>query len=358
MWRRRGGAALGLSQQRRTEDADDGQVEQDAQDQGADRPLERGCGPLSHEERPARHHVGDHAFHLEVCAHHGADVEELVAVADVVEAARGQPLWEVGGKQEAGEAGEEEVVTVTAEGVTGAAATAAAEEDPVEQRSRVEDEGDHEGSRPQNFAPLWELQLQEPGVAGQAGAEDTVSHCNGDKVLLQPAVHPAVGDDVVTVADGTTQAVEAERSVVEEVADVSGLRGHGAEGVGAAGGEGVNADEQHVDQQWPGVAVAQEVEHGAEHAEAPQEVPGRQEVGPDVDCLIGHLEAAEDAVQRRALRVPVARDDAVLPEHLRHLVDIIEAGQLDAQHVSWQPDGAPPPLAHLDEPCPAALAAH
>lgn len=40
---------------------------------------------------------------------------------------------------------------------------------------------------------------------------------------------------------------------------MSGLRGHGAEGVGAAGGEGVNADEQHVDQQGPGVAVAQEV---------------------------------------------------------------------------------------------------
>lgn len=32
----------------------------------------------------------------------------------------------------------------------------------VEQRSRVEDEGDHKGSRPQNFAPLRELQLQEP----------------------------------------------------------------------------------------------------------------------------------------------------------------------------------------------------
>lgn len=48
---------------------------------------------------------------------------------DVVEAARGQPLREVGGKQEAGEAGEEEVVTVTGEGVTGAAAAAAAEED-------------------------------------------------------------------------------------------------------------------------------------------------------------------------------------------------------------------------------------
>lgn len=43
-----------------------------------------------------------------------------------------------------------------------------------------------------------------PGVAGQAGAEDTVPHCDGDKVLLQPAVHPAVRDDVVAVADGAT----------------------------------------------------------------------------------------------------------------------------------------------------------
>lgn len=78
-----------------------------------------------------------------------------------------------------------------------------------------------------------------------------------------------------SLAVSPTQTVEAERSVVEEVADVSGLRGHGAEGVGAAGGEGVNADEQHVDQQGPGVAVAQEVQRGAEHAEAPQEVPAK-----------------------------------------------------------------------------------
>lgn len=72
-----------------------------------------------------------------------------------------------------------------------------------------------------------------------------------------------------------TEAVEAERSIVEEVADVSGLWGHGAEDVSAAGGEGVNADEQHVDQQRPGVAVAQEVHGGAEQEEPPQEVPAR-----------------------------------------------------------------------------------
>lgn len=70
-----------------------------------------------------------------------------------------------------------------------------------------------------------------------------------------------------------TETVEAERSVIKEIADVAGLWGHGAEGVGTAGGEGVNADEQHVDQQGPGVAVREEVQSGAEDEEAPQEVP-------------------------------------------------------------------------------------
>lgn len=70
-----------------------------------------------------------------------------------------------------------------------------------------------------------------------------------------------------------TQTVEADGSVVEEVADVAGLWGHGAESVSTAGGEGVDADEQHVHQQRPRVAVRQEVHGGAERKETPQEVP-------------------------------------------------------------------------------------
>lgn len=70
-----------------------------------------------------------------------------------------------------------------------------------------------------------------------------------------------------------TETVETERSVIKEVADVARLWGHGAEGVGTAGGEGVNADEQHVDQEGPGVAVREEVQSGAEDEEPPQEVP-------------------------------------------------------------------------------------
>ena len=39
-------------------------------------------------------------------------------------------------------------------------------------------------------------------------------------------------------------------------------------------------------------------------------------MSPDVDGLVGELEAAQQAVLGGALGVPVARDDAVLPEHL------------------------------------------
>lgn len=47
----------------------------------------------------------------------------------VVEAPWGQPLREVGGKQETGEEGKEEVVTVTGQGVARAAASPAAQKD-------------------------------------------------------------------------------------------------------------------------------------------------------------------------------------------------------------------------------------
>lgn len=47
---------------------------------------------------------------------------------------------------------------------------------PVEQRSRVEDEGDHKGSCPQNFAPLWELQLQEPVERNKVWPSVTLHH--------------------------------------------------------------------------------------------------------------------------------------------------------------------------------------
>lgn len=54
---------------------------------------------------------------------------------------------------------------------------------------------------------------------------------------------------------------------------MTGLCGHGAEGVGTAGSERVNTDEQHVDEQRPRVAVVQEVHSGAQRQETPHKVP-------------------------------------------------------------------------------------
>lgn len=214
---------------------------------------------MSKKPRPPWRHVGHHALHLEVGSYHGTDVEELVAVADIVEAPRGQPLREVSCEEEAGEEGEKEVVTVIGQGVALAAASPAAEEDPVKERNCVKYKRNDKRSGPQSFTPLRELQLQKSGITGQTGAEKCVSNSDGDKMLMKPAVHQAVRHDVVSIANGTTQTVEAERSIVKEVADVSGLWGHGAEGVSTAGGEGVDADEQHVHQQGPGVAVGKKV---------------------------------------------------------------------------------------------------
>lgn len=70
-----------------------------------------------------------------------------------------------------------------------------------------------------------------------------------------------------------TQAVEAERPVVQEEADVARTGRHGAKGVRAARGEGVEANGQEEDQQRKAVGLCAEA-GAAQHQEAPQEVPG------------------------------------------------------------------------------------
>lgn len=49
---------------------------------------------------------------------------------------------------------------------------------PVEQRGRVEYEGKDEGSRPQSFTPLGELQLQEP--VGTDGGQRSAQRIHSD----------------------------------------------------------------------------------------------------------------------------------------------------------------------------------
>lgn len=68
-------------QQQGAENANDAQVEEEAEQERPHRPREGRQAPVGHQRRFAGHHVGYDGLHLEVCPHHGADVEELVAVA-------------------------------------------------------------------------------------------------------------------------------------------------------------------------------------------------------------------------------------------------------------------------------------
>lgn len=86
---------------------------------------------------------------------------------------------------------------------------------------------------------------------------------------MKPTVNPAVGHCVRAVGDGTAKTVQAERCVIKEVTDVTGICRHGAEGVSAAGREGIQTDQKHVDQQGPGVTIRQKVHSAAQQAKSP-----------------------------------------------------------------------------------------
>lgn len=153
-----------------------------------------------------------------------------------------------------------------------------------------------------------------PGVAGHAGADDHVEHSEGDEPLMEPSVHPLVWENVRRVADGwtcgtrvrksdnghhprgfrcaartqsllseatRTEAVQTEGAVVEEEADVACTRRHAAEGVGAAGRQGVHATGEQENDQRPGEGVLPCCLSQNHCHQFPQEIPageGPQEV--------------------------------------------------------------------------------
>lgn len=112
-----------------------------------------------------------------------------------------------------------------------------------------------------------------------------------------------------------------------------GVPGHGAEGVCTAGRKGVHAAGAHVHEQRPGVAVVLDVCHVQGGHKPPHEEPEGQQVSPDVEGLIGHLEKAEDTGSGGALWMSVAEEDALLMEHLGYLIDAEQPGELEAQHL-------------------------
>lgn len=73
-----------------------------------------------------------------------------------------------------------------------------------------------------------------------------------------------------------TQTVKAESAIVQEVTNVPGVSGHGAEGVRTTGCERVEANEAHVGQERPAVNVTPEVQVVGKHQESPQEIPAQR----------------------------------------------------------------------------------
>lgn len=84
--------ADGAREERQTEEGDDGQIHQNTKQRWTPRIAKcDGIGVLN-EPGLSCHHVLLHGLHLEVGAQDAAHMEELVAVTNVVEAARCQTL--------------------------------------------------------------------------------------------------------------------------------------------------------------------------------------------------------------------------------------------------------------------------
>lgn len=173
-------------------------------------------------------------------------MEELVAVTKIVETSGRQAFRQVGSEEESGQQGKEEMIEVERDGLVPITIFPEAEQEPIKQRDVVKHERVNEGGGAEDFTERRAIDLQESGVAGQAGADEGVEGRDGDVVLVQDAIDPAVRHDVRSVGEGTAQAVEAQGSIVQKVADVAGVGRHAAEGVGEAGGKGVQADQHHV----------------------------------------------------------------------------------------------------------------
>lgn len=73
-----------------------------------------------------------------------------------------------------------------------------------------------------------------------------------------------------------TQAEEVDGTIVQEVADVPDVFGHGAEGVCTAGHKGIHAAGAHVHEKRPGVVVILDICHIQSGHKPPREEPGTQ----------------------------------------------------------------------------------
>lgn len=94
----------------------------------------------------------------------------------------------------------------------------------------------------------------------------------------------------VPVCSSLTKTVQAKCSIVKEVADMASAGRHGAEGVGAAGGQWIHTAGDQEDQQRPCVCIIPRILHQQHCHQLPEKIPDgeteRDEMmtDNDVDC--------------------------------------------------------------------------
>lgn len=152
-------------------------------------------------------------------------------------------------------------------------------------------------------------------------------------MVSKPSVPQIRREAICSVGYGNSKTENTQSTVIHEKTDMSGQVWHCVEGVGCSAGQGKDDTHKHVCEQWPGVAIMLEIQRIREVTQDPKEIPGGQEMSPEVEGFIGGIKHTEDALKRGALRVAVAADDEMLMEMFWNLVDLVGGtGKSDWSH--------------------------
>ncbi|XP_046754616.1 caskin-1-like isoform X1 [Gallus gallus] len=289
-----------------------------------------------------------HVVHLVVDAEEGEDVEELVAVPHDVEQPWLDPLGDFADIEEGGHQ-QPEVAAVEVDEKRGVA-RAEVEDEALQHdgAGHAQRHGEDEGAHSEGVGAAGGAAAAAGGRAAHGQRQGHGQHQgsvgrDGQAAVQLPAqllLHVAAQDagiqqaqprqQVVGVGHGAGEAVVADGGVVQVEEGGAEARGEAAEEMGrAAHGEG----EQHprgiapegqqgrvVEGHVPGPPQQQQP------AEAAEEEQQRDEVGPEVERLVGGLQHGGQALLRRAVQPSVAREDEALHEVLGHLVPAQQGG--------------------------------
>lgn len=167
-------------------------------------------------------------------------------------------------------------------------------------------------------------------------------------MVSKPSVPQIRREAICSVGYGNSKTENTQSTVIHEKTDMSGQVWHCVEGVGCSAGQGKDDTHKHVCEQWPGVAIMLEIQRIPEVTQDPKEIPGGQEMSPEVEGFIGGIKHTEDALKRGALRVAVAADDEMLMEMFWNLVDLVGGtGKSDWSHPGQLLPGKRIPLLYI-----------